>query len=273
MLFLMYKHQLAFPHLSCYLSAAIVHVDVLVTDWFICKIKDTCYAFQKKDMMDMFNACNIKKRGIGYLHHVKTNDYILNNNSHIVGYYKITYQDKNTHVNEYGFVRNHMFNKWKNRISNEPMQKRHGDIIYSLRNCICNHENPQIDNSSIRDMIRLVKDTILEPFFYMCEDNKLQYRQYKYNIECASIRIFYDEEKLPFKKSFIIVILEYIEDCIVLHVNAAKAMKCSDWYRKHAFHICDQKTCMENKNKNIHSNWTKSCLKLIQKMDRAFLSI
>ena len=249
MLFAMYKYQIEEPDVCCKLDEFKCDMG---KEWYMAKYNNATYMFSKDSMTDMFDACNLKnKHGIG---HMLINKF--NTAAHIVDYYKITDIDKTTFFNEYGGGYLYIFNKYTYCANHIYIKKHHSEVIECLRK---NHlqTNKTVDKK-FQDMFRLLKKYILEPFFNIPDKWSYFFKCTKYNVEYVSIRMFYDENP----SGIIIVIIDLIDECIVLHINAIFVKKYSEWMSMHALHLRDLKS-----TGNECLNLLMSCNKLVNKMD------
>ena len=254
MLFVLYKYQIDEPDVCCKLDEFKCDMG---KKWYMAKYKNVAYMFPRDGMSDMFDACNLykRRRGIGHLLINKCND------AHLVDYYKISETHEASFLNEYGSGHLYIFHKFNSWANSTHIKKTHGAVIESLRKVHLKTHN--FTNSPIEKkfqyMFRLLKNTILEPFFNIPDKRCYHFKCNKYNLEYVSIRMFYDENKFD----IIIVILDFIDECIVLHINAAFVTKYSEWMTNHALHLRDSKSNHGNECLNL----ILSCSKLVSKMD------
>jgi hypothetical protein len=209
----------------------------------------------------MFDACKLHRHTRVVRLYFPTTE-----NNMFPNYYKISKEKNNIRSinNEYGIhvVESPVFMKWKlscNLNHKSAFMNIHAPIILSLQEKIQSKtKNIPFDAVKYQGMFRLVKETILEPFFaipgkYNC----------KYDLACWRIRMFYDENKNVsiHGDQPLIVTLEFRDYMIMLCISIKCLEKYSEWYARHALHLRDVPF------KNECSNWTNVCAKCVEQMD------
>ena len=170
------------------------------------------------------------------------------NTTHVAGF--VCTSETYSLTNDYIFLNNHVFHNWQSSCK------------FCKINSTKNKNTPIHQNVKI--MFQLVMESIIIPFFSLPDVYDKHFKSKKYNIYDCTISMFYDEYNCISKNGnkTIIVVIEYMYDCIVLHVNAASVVKCCKWMSNHALHL-------QFNGKRGLMNWHNSCSKLIHKMDMA----